>query len=209
MRLKLLIRKKGNGKTVEKEKISDLLSRLQKYDKVSGKFKMDYLSIPPAIQMVLRIFPRKYCNDNQLKDKILRAFVTTIIPGSDINDQNLVKMYEDNFYPFSNYCGYFVFDLNRRGKTLYSGRDFWKLTLPEKTRVVQYALSGRELTRRLYKGAILMAQVSFYGAVYNEGRGVPLINFPGENDGYSNRESTYDFGCSLFDNELTANGHPW
>jgi len=209
MRIKSLFRKNEVANTVENEKISDLLSRLKKYDGVSGKYKMDYLSIPLGVQMVLRIFPRKYCLDNRIKDKILKAFVTTIIPGSDINDQNLVKMYNDNFYPFSNYCGYFVYDLNRRSKKLYSGKNFWTLTLSEKTVVVQNALSGRELTKRLYKGAILMAQVSFYGAVYNEGRGVPLVYFPGENNGYSKEESTYDFGCSLFDKELSADGHPW
>jgi hypothetical protein len=192
-----------------KEKVSDLISRLKQYDQITGKYKLDYLSILPAVQMVLRIFPRKYCKDNLLKDNILREFVATIIPGSSLTDQNLVKMYDDNFYPFSNYCGYFVYDLARRSKRLFPGMDFRTLVLSEKTKVVQNALSGRELTRRLYKGAILMAQVSFYGAIYNEGSGCSLINFPGNNNGYSKEESSYDFGFSLFDNELTTDGQPW
>ncbi len=208
MKIKNLVRKKSKTNQ-QKEKISDLISRLKQYDQIKGKSKLDYLSILSALQMVLRIFPHKYCSDSLLKDKILRAFVDTIIPGSDINDENLIKMYDDDFYPFSNYCGYFAYDLARRSKMLYPHRDFFTLTLSEKTEVVQNALLGRELTRRLYKGAILMAQVSFYAAVYNKNNDCPLIDFPGTNNGYSKEESTYDFGGSLFDNELTADGHPW
>jgi len=191
------------------EKLPDMIARLKRYDEKSGKYKIDFLSIPAAVQMILKIFPHKYCKNDNLKEKVLRAFVTTIIPGADEEDKNLIKMYSDKYYPFNMYCGYFVFDLNKRSKKLFSKKDFFELSLREKTKVVQNALSGMELTRRLYKGAILMAQVSYYGAVYNEDRGCPLIYFPGTNEGYSNKEVTYSFAGYYFDRELSIDGQPW
>jgi hypothetical protein len=203
---------RSNGKhpgNTNQEKVSDLLDRLRSYDEASQSYKLDRLSIPEAIRMVLRIFPHKYCKDNLMKEKILRAFVSTIIPGSDQNEESLVRMYVDDYYPFHTYCGYFVFDLNKRSRKLFAKREFVSLTFDERTQVVQNALNGRELTRRLYKGAILMAQVSYYGAVYDEERGCPLIDFPGRNEGYSREETTYSFSSIFFDRELSFDGHPW
>ena len=199
-------RKPQNG---DKEKFSELFNRLKKYDEISQSNKYDLLSIPPAIKMVLKIFPHKYCKKNSLKEKFLRAFVTTIIPGANENQDNLVSMYLDSYYPFQTYCGYFVYDLNRRSKKLFNNKEFFNLSEDEKTQVINNALNGRELTRRLYKGAILMAQVSYYGAVYDEERGCPLIDFPGRNNGYNKEEIAYPYSSKLFDKELSLDGHPW
>ena len=209
MKKKFLNRKIEKHKNNDHEKLPDLIARLKQYDEISGKYKINFLSIPAAIQMILKIFPHKYYKNDNLRDKMLRSFVTTIIPGIDEDDENLIKMYNDKYYPFNMYCGYFVFDLNRRSKKLFNNKDFFKLSLIEKTKVVQNALSGTELARRLYKGAILIAQVSYYGAVYNEERGCPLIYFPGNNEGYSKEEVTYSFAGYYFDRELSIDGQPW
>lgn len=200
---------KRNSQNGEKEKFSDLFNRLKKYDAISQSNKYDLLSIPPAIRMVLKIFPHEYCKNNSLKEKYLRAFVTTIIPGANENEDNLVKMYLDSYYPFQTYCGYFVYDLNKRSNKLFNKKEFFDLSYDEKTQVINNALNGRELARRLYKGAILMAQVSYYGAVYDEEKGCPLIDFPGRNNGYSKEELAYPYSKELFDNELSLDGHPW
>ena len=192
-----------------KEKISDLINRLKKLDKRSNSYKVDIPSIQAALQMVLKLFPHKYCKNVLLREKILRAFVSTIIPGSDENEENLVNMYEDKFYPFLSYCGYFTFDLNRKSKKLFNNKEFVNLSLKERTSVVQNALNGKELTKRLYKGAILMAHVSYYGAVYDEEQGCPLIEFPGRNNGYSINDISYAFSRIFFDRELSVDGHPW
>ena len=117
-------------------------------------------------------------------------------------------MYLDKYYPFHTFCGYLVFDLDRRSTTLFKG-DFISLSAHDRTKVIQDALNGRELTRRLYKGAILMAQVSYFGAIYDEEKGCLLIEFPGRNNGFSREQSTYPFSAALFARELSANGHPW
>ncbi len=200
--------KRHKPRNNNKEKLNDLIARLKKYDESTNSFKLDFSSILPAVQMILKIFPHRYCKDHDFKEKILRAFVTTIIPGADESDENLVKMFNDDYYPFSTYCGYFVYDLNRRSRKLFCKIDFFNLSLKERTAVVQNALAGKELSRRLYKGAILMAQVSYYGAVYNEERGCPLIYFPGNNEGYSNEEVTYSFSSLYFDRELSIEGQP-
>ncbi|MDX1702464.1 MAG: hypothetical protein R3250_17680 [Melioribacteraceae bacterium] len=199
---------KEKAAKMSSESISDMLNRLSRYNKQTKSYKIDVLSIPHALQMVLRLFPHKYCNDRNLKERVLRAFVTTIIPGADQNDEFLVKMYEDSYYPFHTYCGYFVFDLNKRSKKLFGVREFNSLTLKERTAVIQNALSGRELTVRLYKGAILMAQVAYFGAVYNEDDGCKLIKFPGRNSGYEKKDITYSFAHEVFSNELSFDGHP-
>jgi len=203
--------KSGNNSSanMNEEKFSDLIARLKKYDENSQSYRLDPSSLLPAVQMVLGIFPHRFHNDKKLKEKILRGFVITIIPGADPGDENLIKMYTDNYYPFSTYCGYFVYDLQRRSKKLFRNKKFTELSLKEKTEVVQNALSGNELTGRLYKGAILMAQVSYYGAVYNEERGCPMISFPGKNNGYKTEETTYSFSDRWFDKELSPDGHPW
>jgi hypothetical protein len=207
--MKLLSHKIKNHTSNDHEKLQDILARLKQYDETSKNYKIDLLSIPAAVQMILKIFPRKYYKSDKLKEKILRSFVTTIIPGADEEDDNLIKMYNDKYYPFNTYCGYFVFDLNKRSKKLFSNKDFFELSLREKTKVVQSALSDTELARRLYKGAILIAHVSYYGAVYNEERGCPLIYFPGNNEGYSKEEVTYSFAGYYFDRELSIDGQPW
>lgn len=209
MKKKLLTRKIIKPQNYDHENLTDILARLKHYNESSKKYKIDYLSVPAAIQMSLKIFPHEYFKNDKLKEKILRAFVTTIIPGADEKDENLIKMYNDKYYPFNIYCSYFVFDLNRRSQKLFNNKDFFELSLWEKTKVVQNALSGKELSRRLYKGAILMAQVSYYGAVYNEDSGCPLINFPGNNEGYTKEEVTYSFAGYYFDNELSIDGQPW
>lgn len=188
---------------------SELIDRLKHYDDVSKTYHLDLLSIPKALRMVLRVFPHKYCTDRLLNDGILRAFVTTIIPGADVHEEHLVRMYSDEYYPFHIFCGYFVYDLDSRARRLFDGREFTTLDLNQRTSVVADALSGSEVTRRLYKGAILMAQVSYFGAVYNEDRGCSLIGFPGRNEGYSRDECTYPFATGLFDKELSLDGHPW
>lgn len=206
----LLYKKKPQKKLKQKssDTLSDLLNRLKYYDPYSKSDKLDLLSIPLALQMILKLFPRKYCRNILLKRKILRTFVLTVIPGANEDDEYLTKMFEDAYYPFHTYCGYFVFDLNIRSKKLYN-KEFTSLSPDERTRVIQIALTGRELTRRLYKGAILMAQVSYFGAIYNEIKGCRLIDFPGKNIGYKREKITYPFAALYFDMEATANGHPW
>ena len=200
---------KKNRAEMSSESLSDMLNRLKRYDKQSGSFKIDMPSISHALQMVLKLFPHKYCNDQILKEKLLRAFVTTIIPGADENDKFLINMYEDSYYPFHTYCGYFIFDLDRRSKKLFNKKEFYSLSFKERTSVIQDALLGRELNIRLYKGAILMAQVAYYGAVYSEEEGCKLIDFPGRNKGYEKKEVSYSFASKAFSNELSFDGHPW
>jgi hypothetical protein len=201
--------KKKNASEMNSESLSEMLNRLKRYNTRDKSYKVDALSIPYALQMVLRIFPHKYCKNNILKERALRAFVTAIIPGANEDDEFLVKMYEDSYYPFHTYCGYFIYDLNKRSRKLFGVKEFNSLSLKERTMVIQNALSGRELTARLYKGAILMAQVAYYGAVYNEEKGCNLIDFPGRNNGYEKNEITYSFARDSFSNELSFDGHPW
>ena len=161
-----------------------------------------------AIQMLLRIYPKRFREDGSLSDRVLRAFVTTLIPGAPLDDPNLIRMYLDSYYPFCPYPGFLVYDLARRSRKLHGVEQFEKLSQRQRTAVVQDALGGDETINRLYKGAILMAQVSFYGGIYDPEKGCPLIEFPGRNNGYSPGEMFYPDAEGYLAVELTGDGNP-
>jgi hypothetical protein len=161
-----------------------------------------------AIQMLLRIYPKRFREDGSLIDRVLRAFVMTIIPGAPLDDPNLIRMYLDSYYPFCPYSGFLAYDLVRRSRKLHGVERFDELSQTQRTAVVQSALGSDETVSRLYKGAILMAQVSFYGGIYDPEKGCPLIDFPGRNNGYFPREMFYSDAQRFLAVELTGDGNP-
>jgi len=161
-----------------------------------------------ALQMLLRLYPRRYREDGWLIDRTLRSFVITIIPGASFDDPNLIKMYLDAYYPFSPYTGFFVYDLVRRSKRLHGVADFQRLSSAERTAVVESALAGDETISRLFRGAILMAQVSFYAGIYDPDGKCPLIDLPGRNKGYPPGKVLHPDAERYLAAESTSDGNP-
>jgi hypothetical protein len=161
-----------------------------------------------ALQMLLRLYPRRYREDGWLVDRTLRSFVITIIPGASFDDPHLIKMYLDAYYPFSPFTGFFVYDLIRRSRKISGQAEFQRLSPAERTRVVENALSGDETISRLYQGAILMAQVSFYGGIYDPDGRCPLIDLPGRNRGYPQEAVLHPDAEQYLALESTDDGNP-
>lgn len=130
------------------------------------------------VRVLLHDYPKEFGEDGRLVDRVLRSFVTTVIPGAPIDGANLVRAFYDRFYPFEPYTSFFASDLCERSHARYGVR-FDALPLERRTRVVQQGLKADATTRKLYTGAIFLAQLSFYSGFYDDGRGCPLIEFDG------------------------------
>jgi hypothetical protein len=165
-------------------------------------------SIVSAVRMLLDLYPRRFQTDADLRQRLLKAFVLTVIPGADPASPNLIRMYHDTDYPFHPYSGYLVNDLAHRSMRLFGDEAFDLLDLPRRTSVVEDALASDDTTSRLYRGAVLMAQVSYFAGIYDPDRGCPLIDFPGRNRGFGAKELTYPDGAKYLGAELTTDGNP-
>ncbi len=161
-----------------------------------------------AVRMIANLYPRRFRADLGLRDRILRAFVVTVIPGADEVDPHLVRMYSDTYYPFYPYTGYLVYDLARRSRVLWGTEAFNSLDPERRTAVVENALSGDETTARLYRGAMLMAQVSYFAGVYDPDHGCALIDFPGKNNGFPREAITYPDAWRYLGEETSTDGNP-
>jgi hypothetical protein len=158
--------------------------------------------------MLLYLYPQKYRIDRALQDSSLRAFVVTVIPGADRDDAHLVRMYHDEHYPFFPYTGYLVFDLARRTARRGLAGSFGEIPADQRTAIVGEAVSSDDTTSRLFKGAMLMAQVSYYAGIYDPEKGCPLIEFPGRNNGFRPEEISYPDAEEYLGDPVSADGNP-
>ena len=183
--------------------------------RVSRKEFLKQLSIASAflfaacspVRILLKAYSEKFKADAELCERIMRAFVTTIIPGAPVDDPDLVRIYFDEYYPFHQYCAFFVADLSRRCKELFEEENFDGLPLAQRAQVIRQGLAADATVSRLYRGAILMAQVSFYAGVYNDGKGCDLIEFHGANFGFAPDEMYYPNNASMISHAATTNGN--
>jgi hypothetical protein len=179
--------------------------------KGGGRFNLASLrpaALVSAFRMLLDLYPRQYRADVTLQDRTLRAFVCAVIPGADEHSPDLVRMYHDSDYPFFPYVGFLVHDLTRRSERLFDRAAFDELDGLRRASVIEYALASDGTTTRLYRGAILMAQVSYYAGIYDPEHGCSLIDFPGRNHGFSANELTYPDAAKYLGVELTTDGNP-
>ncbi len=165
-------------------------------------------SILSALRMLLDLYPRRYRVDGDLRDRLLKAFVLTVIPGAEADSPDLIRMYFDADYPFYPYTGYLVYDLARRSRSLFGREAFDRADAGRRTSVLLDALASDDTTSRLYKGAILMAQVSYYAGTYDPDRGCPMIDFPGRNPGFTAAELSYPDATRYLGAESVPDGNP-
>ena len=131
------------------------------------------------LRIVLKAYPEDFETDPALTDRILRAFVITVIPAAPADDPDLVRVYGDRFYPFAAYRAFFAADLCRRAAERFGTAAFDRLTPEQRTGVIQEGLHADATTQRLYTGAVFLAQISFYGGIYDDAKGCPQIGFDG------------------------------
>jgi len=156
-------------------------------------------------RIVLGAYPKEFKRDTGLDDRVLVAFVTTVIPGITADNPDLVRAFGDRRFAFARYRGYFASDLCRRARKRHGG-SFQDLELDARTDVIRSALAADGTTRRLYTGAIFLAQVSVYGGIYDDDRGVPFIDY----DGRFRPGGRYSYADpqSFLPPAMTADGNP-
>src|SRR5437667_9427533 len=76
----------------------------------------------PPVRMLVSAYPQAFDDDDVLVDRVLRAFVTAVIPGAPADDPDLVRAYTEAAYPFAQYVGFFAADLCRRAARRFEGR---------------------------------------------------------------------------------------
>ncbi len=159
------------------------------------------------LKIVFNAFPERFSKDAHLCEQMLRAFVTTVIPGAVNNDTNLIRIFRDTYYPFCGYCDFFVSDLAARSANLFGDDQFDRLTRQQRAAVVRDGLDGDATIERLYQGAIFMSQVSYYAGIYDDEKGCPLIDFHGSNYGFGEEEMYYTNSSLYLASEATSDGN--
>ena len=159
------------------------------------------------LRIISRDYPASFDHDHDRVDRLLRAFVSTVVPGAPDDEPGLARVYFDDFYRFSPYRSFFAADLCQRSARMFGTPDFARLDLEQRTRVVQDGLGADGTTHKLYSGAIFIAQISFYAGVYDDEKGCSLIDFPGRFRPRPLSELTYANHEEFCAAEITADGN--
>ena len=159
------------------------------------------------VKILLNTYPEEFNAKPDLSESMLRSFVETVIPGASGGDRKLVQIYYDDYYPFAKHRNYFAADLCRRAERKFGEKAFDRLTVQQRTAVIQDGLDSDKITARLYNGAIFLAQISFYAGIYDDETGCELIGFEGQNWGVPYEIQTHPNPEKFLATPMTATGN--
>jgi hypothetical protein len=135
-----------------------------------------------GLRAALKAYPDRYDTDEELIERTLRTFMTTIVPVAAGDEPNLVRIFSDPSLPFHEHRGFFVYELSKRSRRLHGAAELDRLELRQRTQVVSSAQEEGGVVEKLYCAAILLGQASFYGGIYDDG--CDYLDFPGPNRGF-------------------------
>lgn len=157
-------------------------------------------------RVLINAYPQVFDDDLALVDRVLLAFVTIVIPAAPADDPDLIRAFTDPDYPFAPYAAFFAADLVRRGQDRY-GTPFERLTPEARTTVVGDGLAADATSRKLYTGAIALAQIAFYAGIYDARKGCALIGFEGADHWHPLADITYPDPARFLAEALTPDGN--
>lgn len=197
---------KINLRSVQTEQFNKAnISRLDFLKKISLVLGIAMTSCTP-VKILLNAHEDKYDDDATLKNKVLMAFVTAVIPGADPDNPDMCKIFCDEYYDFHKYTGFFVSDLCNKSKSLFGSENFYELNFNQRTKVIQAGLNDDSTTERIYTAAIFIAQVSIYCSIYDDDRGCSIIDYHGSY-GFMDTKMFYDNPQTYLAQELTSTGN--
>ena len=161
-----------------------------------------------TLKILVGDYPARFDTDAELRERMLAMFVCTVIPDARPDEPHLTRIFDDDFYRFRKYCGYFLSDLAAATRDLHGHEDFHRLDLADRTAVVDRNVKQGGPAGRLAASAVFMAELSYYAGIYDDDRGCPLIDFPGANGGYRPNTMTLAEVESHLAVPMTADGHP-
>jgi hypothetical protein len=157
------------------------------------------------VRILLRAYPDAF-DRPAVSEPVLRAFVTTVIPGAKADAPHLVRAYFDAEYPFARHAGFFAHDLNARALRRF-GAGLATLPRAPRARVVEEGLTGDATTRKLYRAAIFIAQASFYAGIYDDQAGCELIEYRGASELLPLAQQVHPSPERFFGRGLTGDGN--
>jgi len=159
------------------------------------------------LRVLVSAYPQAFDDDDTLVERVLRAFITAVIPGARPDDPDLVRAHLDPAYPFAPYAGFFAADLSGRARRAFGGRPFELLDVAERTAVIHEGLAADATTRKLYNGAVVLAQISCYAGIYDDRKGCSLIGFEGGYHWHSAADITHPDAERFLSHACTADGN--
>jgi len=141
-------------------------------------------------------------------DRVLAAFVRAVAPRADGTTEELARVFADRAYPFAPYRSFFASDLCRRAKDRFGTKSFDLLAEDARARVIEDGLKGDAVARRLYSGAVFLAQIAVYSGMYDDARGARAINFDGANSGFPPETLTYPVPGWYLPSASSVDGNP-
>ena len=160
------------------------------------------------LRVVLHMYPEEFDTQPDLVQRVLGAFLETVVPGAPSDDPNLARAYLDPDFPLAKYAGYLASDLCKRSKRMFANPNFETLTGAQRAAVVENALRADGTTARLYNGAIYLGQVAFYAGIYDDDRGCPLIGFEGRYRFRGLEATSYPHPERYLARAITVDGNP-
>jgi hypothetical protein len=159
------------------------------------------------LRMGLQWYPTDF-HERRLLERILRAFVTAVIPGAPADGPHLTTVYFDTNYPFARHAAFFAADLCRRSGQRFDTQEFDALPMDRRVQVIQNGMTADAVARRLYAGAVFLAQISFYSGMYDSEQGCSLIGFEGRFRPRPVSGMTYPDAARFLARPRTPDGNP-
>jgi len=186
--------------------MQDLISRRQLLHQV-GVIAAGLAAACTPVRVLVNAYPEMFDDDPALVDRVLGAFATTVIPGAPADDPELTGAFTDADYPFAPFAAFFAADLDRRARARF-GSSFERLRPAARAAIVTEGLEADATSRRLYSGAIALAQIAFYAGIYDARKGCPLIGFEGGYHWHPLAEITHPDPTRFLAEALTPDGNP-
>ena len=123
------------------------------------------------------VFSNDKPNSDRNNAPILDAFIKTIIPGIQKDNEEFYSIYYDLYYPFYPYEQVFAKDLCHTSKKIYGISKFEKLPEEQRQEIVEKQLNRGGLTSQLYSAAIWLAQIYIYTGNYHRDNECSIIDF--------------------------------
>lgn len=158
------------------------------------------------MRVLVNAYPQAFDDDLTLRDRVLQAFVTTVIPGAPADDPDLARALTDPDYPFAPFAGFLAADLSRRARARF-GDAFERLDPAARTAIVAEGLVVDATSRKLYNGAITLTQIAFYAGIYDARKGCALIGFEGGYHYHPLEEIAYPDPTRFLGDALTTDGN--
>jgi hypothetical protein len=139
-------------------------------------------------------------------DRVLQAFALTVVPGAE-DPAAIARAFADPTLKLAPYRRVLVAELNRHAQGQRAA-SFDRLDETQRTALVQAGLASGGISGRVLNGAVFLAQVVYYGGLWNSASACPRIGFDGPYVDAGPASLSYPDAASYLPASLTTDGNP-